>query len=210
MAANLAPIDLLALVDDEIAPEWASHAREIRPSGNAHQLKIGLSRRLVDEGCLIGGLSVVERMVADIDAGRATDPMAFYVPVPTNFDPSLAPPGCQLLVASVYGPTCDEPVDPPEVWRDRALRALAGVVPGLMEALLFAELTPIATVGAWMGKSSHAAICNGQRPGQVGRDRLPVRTPIPGLVLCGDGAGGRGIGLELAATSAREAVRALR
>ena len=46
-------------------------------------------------------------------------------------------------------------------------------------------------------------------PGQVGRDRLPVETPVPGLYLCGDGAGGRGIGTELAATSAMEVVDAI-
>jgi len=59
-----------------------------------------------------------------------------------------------------------------------------------------------------MGKSSRAAICNGQVPGQVGRDRLSVATPIPGLFLAGDGAGGTGIGTELAVRSAREAVAA--
>ena len=58
-----------------------------------------------------------------------------------------------------------------------------------------------------MGKSQRAAICNGQRPVQVGRDRLAVATPVPGLFLCGDGAGGRGIGIEMAARSGTEAAR---
>ena len=52
-------------------------------------------------------------------------------------------------------------------------------------------------------------ISNGQTPGQVGADRLPVATPVAGLYLCGDGAGGRGIGTELAAASAMEAVAAI-
>ena len=57
-----------------------------------------------------------------------------------------------------------------------------------------------------MGKSNRGAICTGQFPGQVGRDRLPVTTPVDGLFIVGDGAGGRGIGTELAASSAMEAV----
>jgi len=220
VACNMAPADLLPLLDD-VPEEWAARARAIVPSGNAHQLKLALRRPLVDEGCLIGGLSplgltvddltlpLLERTVAAIEAGRATDPLAVYAPVPTNFDPTLAPPGRQLIVASIYGPVRDDPADPPEVWQQRALRALAGAIPGLLDELIFVEWTPIPSVGRWMGKSSNAAICNGQVPGQVGRDRLPVQTPVPGVFLCGDGAGGRGIGTEMAAASAREAARAI-
>jgi prolycopene isomerase len=36
-----------------------------------------------------------------------------------------------------------------------------------------------------------------------------VRTPLPDLYVCGDGAGGRGIGTELACASAMECVDAL-
>ena len=43
----------------------------------------------------------------------------------------------------------------------------------------------------------------------MGRDRLPVATPIAGLYLCGDGAGGRGIGTELAAVSGIEAAESI-
>ena len=80
---------------------------------------------------------------------------------------------------------------------------------GLDDALVFAEWTPIPAVASWMGKGNRGAICTGQLPGQVGRDRLPVTTPVPGLFLCGDGAGGRGVGTELAAASAMEAVAAI-
>jgi prolycopene isomerase len=36
-----------------------------------------------------------------------------------------------------------------------------------------------------------------------------VVTPVSGLYLCGDGAGGRGIGTEMAARSAMETVAAI-
>jgi phytoene dehydrogenase-like protein len=222
VACNLAPADLLGLLAPDAVPEaWAARVRAIRPSGSAHQLKLGLRRPLVDEGCLIGGVSLEGKTLAGlslglmrdtvdcIDAGRVSDPLAIYAPIPTNYDPSLAPRGGQLIVASIYGPTRDAPADPPAVWKARALAAMRQVIPGLDDELDFAELTPIPAIGAWMGKSSRGAICNGQFPGQVGRDRLPVATPVPGLYLCGDGAGGRGIGTELAATSAMEVVRAI-
>jgi len=144
--------------------------------------------------------------VAAIDAGCVSDPLAIYAPVPTNYDASLGPAGGQLIVASIYGPVRTDPVDPPEVWQARAMAALAQIIPGLHDELIFAEFTPIPAVASWMGKGNRGAICNGQFPGQVGRDRLPVTTPVPGLYLCGDGAGGRGIGTELAAASAMEVV----
>jgi prolycopene isomerase len=219
VACNLAPADLLSLID--LPDEWAARARAIKPSGNAHQLRIALGRPLVDEGCLIGGLTLdgltlddlsidlMQRTVADIEQGRVTDPLAIYAPVPSNYDASLAPPGRQLIIASVYGPVLDHPIDPPERWRDRALAALARVIPHFEEELLFCELMPVPAVGRFMGKGGRGAISNGQFPGQVGADRLPVTTPIPGLFLCGDGAGGRGIGTELAASSGMEAAAAM-
>ncbi len=218
VACNLAPADLLALVGPgELPDEWVARARAIRGSGNAHQVKLALARPLVDEGCLIGGISLdgltlgdlsldlMERTVAAIEAGRVSDPIAVYAPVPTNYDPSLAPPGRQLIVASIYGPVREDPADPPERWRARSMAALASVIPGLEEDLMFAEFVPVPAIGRWMGKRQNGAICNGQLPGQVGRDRLPVATPMRGLYLCGDGAGGRGVGMELAAASGIEA-----
>ncbi len=219
VACNMAPADL-----GELAPlpeDWCTQARGLRPSGSAHQLKLALRRPLVDEGCLIAGISLnglglrdlsidlMHRAVDDIAAGRVSDPLSVYAPVPTNYDPSLAPNGGQIIVASIYGPTCDHPVDGPDRWKERALAAMASIIPGLEDELVFAELVPISGIGRWMGKRSRAAICNGQVPGQVGRDRLPVATPVDGLYLCGDGAGGRGIGMELAATSGMEVASAI-
>ena len=222
VACNMAAPDALALVGGAVIPEaYRARVAGLRGSGNAHQVKLGLRRRLVDEGCIIGGVSLDGRTLPDlslelmrstvaaIDAGSVSDPLAVYAPVPTNYDPSLGPAGRQLIVASIYGPVRADPLDPPGRWRDRALEALAQIIPGLHDELIFAEFTPIPAIAAWMGKGNRGAICNGQFPGQVGRDRLPVTTPVPGLYLCGDGAGGRGIGTELAATSAMEVVDAI-
>ncbi|HEU0032571.1 MAG TPA: NAD(P)/FAD-dependent oxidoreductase [Kofleriaceae bacterium] len=219
VACNLAPADALALVEDDVPDDYRARVAAIRGSGNAHQVKLALRRPLVEEGCLIGGVSLAGKTLHDlsiplmhdtvdaIDAGRVSDPLAIYAPVPTNYDPTLGPG--QLIVASIYGPTRDDPADPPARWRERSMAALRQVIPHLDDELVFAEFTPIRAVAGWMGKSNRGAICNGQFPGQVGRDRLPVTTPIPGLYLVGDGAGGRGIGTELAASSALEAVDAM-
>ncbi len=222
VVCNMAPADLLSLLDGiEVPPEYAARVASIEGSGNAHQLKFGLRRPLIEEGCLIAGVSLegktlddlsldlMKSTVQSVDEGRVSDPLAIYAPVPTNYDPSLGPDGAQLVVASIYGPVIRHPVDPPEKWRDRALQAFASIVPHLYDELMFVQFEPVPAIGAWMGKRNNSAIVNGQLPGQVERDRLPVTTPVPGLYLCGDGAGGRGIGTELAASSALEAVHAV-
>lgn len=220
VACNMEPRDLLALLDGiEIPPEYEQRVKSILPSGNAHQIKLALRKPLVDEGCLIAGvslggatladlsLSMLENVVADIARGKLSDPVAIYAPVPTNYDPCLGPEGGQLLTASVYGPVCHDPVDGPERWKERMLQVFRQILPGLDDAVEFVEFTSIPDLGVWMGKSSRSAICNGQRPSQVGRDRLSVVTPFPGLYLCGDGAGGRGIGIEMAALSGMQAAQ---
>jgi prolycopene isomerase len=222
VACNLQPSDLLGLLEPDEAPEeWARRARAIRASGNAHQLKLALRRPLLEEGCLIGGISLsglrledlsadlMHRTVAAVAAGRVSDPLAVYASVPTNYDPTLAPAGAQSLIVSLYAPVQAETADPPELWRQKGLEALASVIPGLEDELLFADFVPVRAIGHWMGKSSGAGICNAQCPGQVGRDRLAVATPVPGLFLCGDGAGGHGIGIEMAAASGLEAAEGI-
>ncbi len=221
VACDMAPADALALYTGDVPDAYRHRVAGIRASGNAHQVKLALSRPLVDEGCIIGGVSpsgmaladlsidLMRATVDDIDAGRLSDPVAVYAPVPTNYDPTLAPPGHQLIVCSIYGPTRTDPAASDDAWRAHAMTALRQILPGLDDALVFAEFTPIRDVGEWMGKSARGAIANGQFPGQVGRDRLPVVTPVRGLYLCGDGAGGRGIGTELAAASGMEAAAAI-
>lgn len=223
VACNLAPADLLPLLrtEDPLPEPWLARVRATRPSGNAWQLKLALDRALVDEGCIIGGVSrtgltladlsheLFRETVASLERGRVFDPLPVYAPIPTNYDPTVAPPGCQLIVASIYGSRTATPEDPPEVWERACLETMEAIIPGLRKHLLFHEFVPVAAIGRWMGKSSAAAICNGQLPGQTGEDRLPVATPVPGLWLVGDGAGGRGVGMELAATSAMQAVDAM-
>jgi prolycopene isomerase len=216
--AALAPQTLPDLLTAGTAPpEWIERLRSIRSSGNAWQLKLALRRPLVREGCIIGGVSrgglrvsdlsidLMRSTVEALSRGKITDPTPVYAPVPTNFDPSLAPEGRQLIVASIYGSAGTFSDDSPERWERHCLAMMARVIPGLQDELLFHEFIPIPAIGRWMNRPASGAISNGQYPGQVGRDRLPITTPVQGLCLAGDGAGGRGIGTELAATSGIEA-----
>jgi phytoene dehydrogenase-like protein len=125
--------------------------------------------------------------------------------------------GAQLLTACAVAPTTDvrRPEDTrPHARNDRAfidalLDAMRALTPGAVEDALFVDTVGTEALAAWIGKSGGPAVSTGQTPDQSGASRPKVRTPLPGLYVCGDAAGGRGIGTELACASAMEAVEAI-
>jgi prolycopene isomerase len=157
------------------------------------------------------------RQFEALDRGEVPVVVPVYCPIPTNFDPTLAPNGGQLLTACAVAPTTDVPRPEdtrPHARDDRAfidglLRAMDDLMPGCIAEAEFVDTMGVEALAAWIGKSGGPAVSTGQTPDQVGRGRPPVRTPLPGLYVCGDAAGGRGIGTELAAASGMECVEAV-
>lgn len=205
----------LRLVGREHLPEtWVASVEAIRGSAIAVQAKIALDRPLVQAGAIVGGVgdahdllrlrgAEMRSMFEQVQAGRVPDVVPFYCPVPTNFDPSLAPEGHQLLTVCALAPTSDVPLtDPPAAWEEAMLRAIRRVVPGLDDHVVFIDRLSVGFIERWIGKEHGPAISTAQIPGQVGASRPPVSTPIHGLYVAGCCAGGRGVGTELAATSA--------
>lgn len=209
---------------------YATRVRGLRKSYVAVQAKIALPAKRERAGCIVGGwardpsvdpwnitLADYRRTFDDLDAGRVPQVVPVYCPIPTNFDPSLAPPGMQLLTACAVAPCTDVPR--PEDTRAGArndsafieglLGAIKALVPGAIEEAIFVDTMSTEALASWIGKAGGPAVSTGQTPTQVGRDRPSVRTPLRGLYVCGDGAGGRGIGTELACASAMECVDAL-
>jgi prolycopene isomerase len=210
--------------------EYAARARAIRKSYVAVQAKVALPRRHERAGCIVGGWARdpefdpwnitredYRRTFIDLDAGRVPTVVPVYCPIPTNFDPDLGPPGTQLLTACAVAPTTDVPRPEdtrPHARDDRAfldglLKAMDALMPGCLDGALFVDTMTTEALAAWIGKAGGPAVSTGQTPSQVGRARPSVRTPLGGLYVCGDAAGGRGIGTELACASAMECVDAV-
>lgn len=210
--------------------DYVQRVQALKKSYVAVQAKIALPNKRERAGCIVGGwardptvdpwnitLADYRQTFDDLDAGRVPRVVPVYCPIPTNFDASLAPPGAQLLTACAVAPCTD--VKRPEDTRaharsdkafiDGLLGAMKALVPGAVEEALFIDTMSTEALASWIGKSGGPAVSTGQTPSQVGRDRPSVRTPLPGLYVCGDGAGGRGIGTELACQSALECVDAL-
>lgn len=210
--------------------DYARRAGTIRKSYVAVQAKVALPRRHERVGCIVGGWARDPRFdpmhvtqedyraqFAALDRGEVPVVVPVYCPIPTNFDPSLAPPGGQLLTACAVAPCTDVPR--PEDTRpharndaafiDALLKAMEALMPGVLDDAVFVDTMGTEALAAWIGKAGGPAVSTGQTPEQSGRRRPPVRTPLPGLYVCGDAAGGRGIGTELACDSAMACVAAI-
>ena len=208
---------ILHLCDPNDFPApFVQSARAVQGSLAGVQIKIGLDKKLVHSGCLMGavgeGKDLFKTDAGDFDGlfaalgeGRMGPITGFYCPVTTNFDPSLAPPGHQLLTFLIGAPPTNVQLhDRAEEWEERALATARAIVPGLDDHITFVDRTTTHWMEHWLGKETGPAVSTAQNVNQVGVHRPSVNTPIAGLYLAGDNAGGRGVGTELAADSAME------
>lgn len=192
---------------------YVNRVEKIKSSFIAVQAKIGLKKKVTDVGCVCGSyprkrsqkdisLEEMKKIFKNLEEGKLLSYTPIYCPIPSNFDPDLAPPGRQLLTACAVAPTTDiELQDDPKAWIDDMLTALYDLVPGAKENAIFVDTFSVEAIANWIGKTSGAAVTTGQTPDQVGVNRPGHRTPVSGLYICGDGAGSRGVGTELACQS---------
>jgi prolycopene isomerase len=207
------------LVGPQAFPEHYVHlANNIRGSYIAVQAKIGLKKKLVNAGCIVGGVGKdadlssvttdeMKDMFTAVTRGEIPKVLPFYCPVPTNFDADLAPRGHQLLTVCAVAPTSDVTLkDPGHAWEEAMLTAIREVVPDVEDHMMFCDRFSVDFIEKWIGKELGPAVSTGQTPSQSGKNRPSVKTPLKGLYLAGCNAGARGVGTELAAASAMECV----
>jgi phytoene desaturase len=117
----------------------------------------------------------------------AGHPSGLSVSVPTLMDPSLAPTGEHLIIATTL-----IPYDLGTSWRaekgryaDRLLEELEAIFPGLRDHVTFSEGASPRTMERYTLNLTGAIYGWEVSPKQVGRRRLPHKTPIRGLFLSG-------------------------
>lgn len=202
------------LTDPQLYPrEYVQMVRGIIPSWTAVQAKIGLNRKLVKAGAIVGGVPLkvrggltdesIRHFIHQLDTGEYPDVLPIYAPVPSNYDPALAPPDCQLITVVACAPTLNvELKQDAQVWIDGMMDAIAAMVPHIREHIIFCDTWSVRTLAGWIGKSNGSAITTSQSPHQVAHRRPPHETPIRGLYMAGDCAGpAHGVGTELACQS---------
>ncbi len=128
------------------------------------------------------------------------DPYIF-MPVPSNHDSTLAPPGQQLVIAGTAAP----PGASNELCSailDKVHAKVCGLFPELESALIWTSRSTRADATGLTKHHAGEAVGLAQTPSQTGRLRPEISTPVAGLWQVGADVGARGVGTEMASASA--------
>ncbi len=144
-----------------------------------------------------------ERIFAYCDEpdGIPEDPFLF-VPIPTEWDKTVAPPGYQLVLCGV--PTSRE-VDQEERSRkilDVAEEKLFSFFPEMKKHVVYKKRITNKDTNKITRKGTGECIGLAQIPGQVGVNKPNPKMPVKNLWIVGCDAGARGVGTEQAVASA--------
>ncbi|MFX1449638.1 MAG: phytoene desaturase family protein, partial [Promethearchaeota archaeon] len=155
-------------------------------------------------------LETIDEAYDAVAKGEIPDKPAFMVPIPSNIDPNLAPPGKQLLICGSIGPPTREKQnwDP---WIKKYYESLLDFHPEIDDHKIFMDVSaPSPTTGKIKVTTSFSIFtgnCSVEGTAliqdQSGKYRISSQLPIEGLFVVGDSAGTNthGIGTQIAADS---------
>ncbi|MDR0888908.1 MAG: hypothetical protein LBM21_03310 [Coriobacteriales bacterium] len=135
-------------------------------------------------------------------AGKMPEQMNLFLVSPSNFSPSCAPEGKQLINFATM-----VPIDVPQNISDELPEAMLATaeryIPNIREHIMWMESFSVKDIEKVFGEHG-VGIGVAQVPGQVGAKRPKIKTEIEGLYIVGGEAGGSGVGTEMCMNSALE------
>ncbi len=187
--------------------DYVSRVKGLRESYAGLMIKLALDRRLpgLPRNTLMYSPDIPGKNVVDfLWTGGTFEEPPFSIIIPSDWDPSTAPPGRCLVLAGGMGNSqvTPENLDHCERILDSVEDYLYQLYPRLREHVVWKERYSVDHVARVTGRPTGECIGLGQYPGQVGANKPGVLTPIQDLMLVGCDAGARGVGTEQAANSA--------
>lgn len=162
--------------------------------------KLALARRVVDLEA--PSFFPIPRMdperifsYCDEEDGLPGDPFLF-VPMPTEWDSTLAPPGRQLILVGLATSNNVDQEERSQRMLDIAEAKFFSFFPEVEKNLLFKSRMTNRDTNRITRKGTGECIGLAQIPGQVGSDKPDPRLPVEGLYVVGCDAGARGVGTE--------------
>jgi phytoene dehydrogenase-like protein len=188
---------------DRFPPSYVDRVSRIEYAYHALGLKVALEQKITDDQLMMYLPCDYEEAFhlaqAVMETGELPERLGGMITSPTNYDPSLAPAGRQLIF---FGTACPPRQDWAR-WETVLLDTFYHLYPQARGKVLWHRLDTPDLVEAYAGEDGNI-IGAAQTVDQVHERRLPQITPVKNLYLCGAEAGGHGIGTELAARSALE------
>jgi prolycopene isomerase len=113
----------------------------------------------------------------------------FKIFIPTHFDPSIAPPGCQILIVQRPSPVnVDEVTDWPahKAWLEgKTMSRLREVHPGIDDHIVVKSSASAHTSYRFTNNLNGGMLGWEMSPEQLGTERLPIYTPVDNVYLTG-------------------------
>lgn len=191
------------LVGEKYFPkDYAQRIRYLTYSVSATTLKVCLKEKVIDEWMVIYIPDVYHptyRIAKDMEKGKIPKWVGAVSFITSNLDPSLAPPGRQCVS---FVTACPSGQDWKE-WEKVLVNNFYRVHPQAKNKVLSYWLETADWLDAWAGKGG-AVIGVGQTVDQVRERRPSVISPVKGLYFSSADVASHGIGVNLAATGAKE------
>lgn len=195
----------IELAGKELFPApYLARAEKLRDSLGGVSIRYALDQRPLDIPIILylpEGFDF-SRNVEMWSRGEVQDELPIFLLCPTLFDPSLAPPGKHILLIGTGVPADLSASDLAEEVLDRIEQKTFKLLPGIEKHIIWKHRTNLASVSAMCGRGGGEIIGLAQSYDQVGKNKPDPHTPVEGLYLVGNDAGGRGVGTEEAADSA--------
>lgn len=140
-----------------------------------------------------------------VKAGHVPEEILMFMVVPSNYDPQMAPPGKQCIIAGTICPSDPAAKEMKMLYAkmDEMLAKLWPEVPPVLEGKEIggpAQVSALTRDSVLPGQGGEA-VGMGQIAGQCGKYKPSPKSPIRGLFYVGCDAGGAGMGTHQAAES---------
>lgn len=186
-----------------IDPEYYTYVEGLEYSWAGFVIRIAVDESITDIKMLSQfGEIPQEGYYEKMRKGVMPTHMNLFLVVPSNFDDSIAPEGKQLIGIASPIPLdlSDEVYD---MCADAMIDTAAGFIPGLRDHIMWVDVMNVHAADGMVGEDG-SCIGIAQSAGQTGSMRPKIKTPIEGLYIVGGEAGGQGVGIENATSSAVE------
>ncbi|MFA5374242.1 MAG: FAD-dependent oxidoreductase [Dehalococcoidia bacterium] len=209
---------MLKLVDEkELDRSYLNYVRDLVPGWAFTGVRYFLNKKVVKEQmamCWADYAWMTMDLYSKIKAGHKLEEEVFFFTVPSNYDPSMAPPDKQCVVA---GTICSPDPKAPEIKMQNDLldKMVEIIYPGFMDACFEKRIAGPAEISAATRDSvlpGQGGECVGvaQIVGQCGKYKPKQTTPINGLFIVGADAGGVGMGTHQSCQSGMKGARLVR
>lgn len=206
--AGLQPTVLKLVGEEHFDKSYVNYVKDLVPGRSFTGVRYFLNKRVMKRGMYMmwsdESVITMERYL-QMKAGKLPEEVIMFITVPSNYDPTMAPPGKQCLIA---GTICSPDPEAKEIdGLYRKMDELLGrLYPEAMDAVYMKEMEGPAEISAHTRDHilpGQGGECVGlaQIVGQCGRHKPSQKTPVNGLFIVGCDAGGVGMGTHQAAES---------